>query len=184
MEILLPAFVLGCVLAYPKDGNIGEFFKSVPEKRMKILISAFFIFLVGVSMPEIGIENLAVSGGSVSFWNYKLGSLSIGILCLHVVVITFISNLGKMFPLFCYRKEVSLKERLALAIGLCPRGEVGAGVIIVALGLITHVDKSLMIVAMLSLALNLILTGPFIMIIKKLLSNGSSGTAKEFKAPV
>ena len=47
--------------------------------------------------------------------------------------ITLLSNLGKMFPLFCYRKEVHWRHRLAVAIGMWPRGEVGAGVLVISL---------------------------------------------------
>ena len=52
---------------------------------------------------------------------------------LHVLIITIISNIGKMFPAFCYRKEVHWRERLAVAIGMWPRGEVGAGVLVISL---------------------------------------------------
>ena len=38
-----------------------------------------------------------------------------------MVVLTVLVNLGKMFPVFCYRRQASWKERLALAIGLWPR---------------------------------------------------------------
>jgi hypothetical protein len=36
------------------------------------------------------------------------------------------ANLGKMFPLLVYRQEASWRERLAISIGMWPRGEVGA----------------------------------------------------------
>lgn len=166
IEILLPAFVLGCILAFPKKINIHDFFEHPPEKTIKFLVGAVFIFLVGVSMPDIGISQMTAE----NFWDNKIGNLRLSTICWHVLAITVLSNIGKMFPIFCYRKEASFKERFALALGLCPRGEVGAGVIIVALGLTTHIDKSLIVVAMLSLALNLILTGPIIMIIKKMLA--------------
>lgn len=172
LEILLPAFVLGCILAYPdKKTQTHNFFEYPPEKTVKLLIGALFLFFVGLSMPSIEITpNVAFSTSSMSwnFWNYKIGALSISAIFWHVLALTLLSNLGKMFPLFCYRKEANWKERLSLSLGMCPRGEVGAGVIILALGLVTHIDQTLIIIAMLSLALNLILTGPFIMIIKKL----------------
>ena len=41
--------------------------------------------------------------------------------------------LGKMFPVFCYRTEATLRTRVALSLGMCPRGEVGAGVIVISL---------------------------------------------------
>lgn len=162
IEILLPAFVVGCILAYPKEG-IHAFFNRRSERLAKYVIAAIFMFFVGMSMPAIeGILNSDTSG------------ISVKQVIFHVAAITVLSNVGKMFPLFCYRKEASLRERLALSIGMCPRGEVGAGVIIVSLGIITHIDKSLIIIAMLSLIVNLILTGPFIIIIKKLLSNNKN----------
>lgn len=39
-----------------------------------------------------------------------------------------------MFPFFCYRKEATIRERLALSIAIFPRGEVGAGVLVVSMG--------------------------------------------------
>lgn len=158
IEILLPAFVVGCILAYPKMG-IHAFLKRRAEGIAKWVIAAIFMLFVGMSMPPI--ENM--------LYSHTSSGISIKQIILHVIAITVLSNIGKMFPLFCYRKEASLKERLALSIGMCPRGEVGAGVIIVSLGIITHIDKSLIIIAMLSLIVNLILTGPFIIMIKKLL---------------
>jgi hypothetical protein len=71
-----------------------------------------------------------------------------------------------MVPAFCYRQEASWKERLALAIGMWPRGEVGAGVLVVSLGY--GLGGPMMTVAMLSLALNLILTGAFILVVRRL----------------
>jgi thiol:disulfide interchange protein len=47
-----------------------------------------------------------------------------------------------------------------------PRGEVGAGVLILSLGY--GIGGPLIVVAALSLALNLVLTGAFIAIVKKL----------------
>lgn len=172
LEILLPAFVFGCVLAYPdKKTSLHGFFERSSEKMVKLLIGAVFIFLVGLSMPiiEISQDVIPKHSGKLNLWEYKIGTLSISTILWHVLAITLLSNLGKMFPLFCYRKEVGWKERLALSLGMCPRGEVGAGIIILALGLVAHLDQSLIVIAMLSLALNLILTGPLIMFIKKLL---------------
>lgn len=174
LEILLPAFVFGCVLAFPnRMKSVHRFFQRPVEKRVKLLVGATFIFLVGLSMPiiEITQETSPSEPGNLEFLEYKIGALSVGAVLWHVLVITFLSNLGKLFPLFCYRKEVGWKERLALSLGMCPRGEVGAGIIILALELVTHLDPALIVIAMLSLALNLILTGPLIMLIKKLLTS-------------
>lgn len=71
-----------------------------------------------------------------------------------------------MFPAFCYRREAHWRERLACAIGMWPRGEVGAGVLIISLSY--GIGGPIVTVAMLSLALNLLLTGVFIYAVKKL----------------
>lgn len=55
------------------------------------------------------------------------------VLIVHVIVVTLLSNLGKMFPLFFYRDR-QLEERLALSVGMFTRGEVGAGIIVIAMG--------------------------------------------------
>lgn len=85
---------------------------------------------------------------------------------MHVLVITILSNLGKMFPAFCYRREAHWRERLAVAIGMWPRGEVGAGVLVISLSY--GIGRPIVTVAMLSLALNLLLTGVFIYVVKRL----------------
>ncbi len=176
LEILLPAFVLGCMLAFPSKKNSPHgLLDNRPEKTAKTLIGALFVFLVGLSMPIIEMtHDVASNHEKLSLWEYKIGALSASFIPWHVLAITLLSNLGKMFPLFCYRREAGWKERLALSLGMCPRGEVGAGIIILAVGLVTHIDQSLIVIAMLSLALNLILTGPLIIIIKKLISSSLS----------
>jgi len=87
---------------------------------------------------------------------------------VHVAALTVLINLGKMFPLLCYRREAHWKERLALAIALWPRGEVGAGVLIVSLSF--GIGGPIVTVALLCLALNLILTGVFIVAVKRLVT--------------
>ena len=43
----------------------------------------------------------------------------------HVVIVSLLSNIGKLCPMFFYRDR-KLSERLALSIGMFTRGEVGA----------------------------------------------------------
>lgn len=159
LEVLLPAFVLGCMLKRPKghdphidDAREGhlEGLEDPGEQRIAMIVTAIFMVLVGLSMPPI-------SSGDIQ-WSVLLG---------HVLLITLLSNMGKMFPLACYRKEATLRERLALSIAMFPRGEVGAGVLVVSMsyGLIGPAIT----VATLSLALNLLLTGVFIAAVKKLI---------------
>ena len=56
-----------------------------------------------------------------------------GVIALHVLIVSLLSNIGKLFPVFFYRDR-KFSERLALSIGMFTRGEVGAGVIFIALG--------------------------------------------------
>lgn len=146
LEVLLPAFVLGCMLKKP------VVHEDPIEHHVSTSISAVFMVLVGLSMPVIHTEDVK--------WS---------LLGIHVLLITLLSNIGKMFPLFCYSKEATLRERLALSIAMFPRGEVGAGVLVISIsyGFI----GTTVTVAALSLALNLLLTGLFIGIVKKLIGN-------------
>ena len=90
------------------------------------------------------------------------------LIAIHVLIVTFISNLGKMFPAMCYRKEAHWRERLALAIGMWPRGEVGAGVLVISMSY--GIGGPIITIAMLSLALNLLMTGLFIYAVKRLIA--------------
>jgi len=166
IEVLLPAFVLGCVMARPigqdphrddmREGH-QEGPESPDEQKAATIISAIFMVLVGLSMPAISLE----SGN----WSW---------IVIHVLVITALSNIGKMFPLFVYRKEARFKERLAICVGMWPRGEVGAGVLIISLGY--GIGGDMVTVAALSLALNLLFTGVFIIIVKRLLGSTPSSS--------
>jgi Kef-type K+ transport system membrane component KefB len=160
IEVLLPAFVLGCMLARPAGAephrdDTREGHQEGPEgsreQQVSTIVSAVFMVLVGLSMPRIG--------GAEGEW---------GALLLHTLALTVLSNLGKMFPVLCYRKEATFRERLALCVGMWPRGEVGAGVLLVSLGY--GIGGTMVGAATLSLALNLLLTGVFILIVKRLIT--------------
>lgn len=71
------------------------------------------------------------------------------------MAVSVLSNLGKLVPLFFYRDR-KVSERLALSIGMFTRGEVGAGVIFIALGY--SLGGPALIISVLTLVLNLILT--------------------------
>jgi Kef-type K+ transport system membrane component KefB len=161
IEVLLPAFVIGCIIArstghdtHSNDARDGhqDSLESPQEQKVATIISAAFMVLVGLSMPPI-----------------ELGAKSWMWIAPHVLAITALANLGKMFPLFVYRKEAHWKERLAICISMWPRGEVGAGVLIVSLGY--GIGGQMITVAALSLALNLLLTGVFIAVVKSLLGS-------------
>jgi Kef-type K+ transport system membrane component KefB len=147
VEVLLPAFVLGVVLAHRGT----EHDHGGPDERAATAVSAAFMVLVGLSMPRV-----------------TLGESSAWALAGHTLALTVVANLGKMFPAFTYRREATFRERLALAVGMWPRGEVGAGVLVVSIGY--GIGGAMITVAALSLALNLLLTGVFIAVVKRLLA--------------
>jgi len=163
IEVLLPAFVLGCMLARPQgadphsdDAREGhqEGPEGATEQLAATAISAVFMVLVGLSMPRLSLEG---------------SGLTLNELVLHVLAVTAVANLGKMFPLFCYRKEATWRERLAICVGMWPRGEVGAGVLVVSMSY--AIGGPMVAVAAISLALNLLLTGVFIIAVKWLLKD-------------
>lgn len=155
IEVLLPAFILGMVM----KTNHNE---SKSDHSAANMISYIFMFLVGISMPVFmgQIHTVSVSDAGV-----VMPDLSWGEIAIHVVVVSMLSNLGKMVPMFYYRDR-SLRERLALSIGMFTRGEVGAGIIFIAIGY--NIGGPLLAISVLTIVLNLILTGFFIMIVKKL----------------
>ncbi len=160
IEVLLPAFLLGCMIKqHPHEPVIvpGEDPPGTsPEETAGFVISCGFLFLVGLSLP-------AAFGEAATI---KL-DITLGQLIFHVLMVTILANLGKMFVVFCYRKQATLTERFAVAVAMFPRGEVGAGVLAVSLSY--GIQGTFVTVAFLSLALNLILTGFFILIVKGLL---------------
>lgn len=157
IEVLLPAFVLGMIMrSKHSDCPI--------EAKISSFISYLFMLLVGLSTPLfIGVDFSAVVSDKVI--STVLPPMSWGEIAYHVVIVTALSNLGKMFPLFFYRDRAVI-ERLALSIGMFTRGEVGAGIIFIAIGY--NLGGPLLIISLLTIVLNLLLTGFFVIIVKKL----------------
>ena len=157
IEVLLPAFVLGMVMKH-KDIDTAW------ERKASTGISFIFMFLVGMSMPPLqgislpGDIGLASITGSQEMMPWAL-------IIVHVVIVSLLSNVGKLFPVFFYRDR-KLSERLALSIGMFTRGEVGAGVIFIALGY--NLGGPALVISVLTIVLNLILTGIFVLWVKKL----------------
>ncbi len=156
IEVLLPAFILGVVM---KTKHID----SDTEENISTAISYIFMFLVGLSMPQfIGVDMAAAAeANEVS----SLPMMSWGTIALHVLIVSLLSNIGKLMPLAFYRDR-KFSERLALSIGMFTRGEVGAGVIFIALSY--NLGGPLLLISVLTIVLNLLLTGVFIMIVKRL----------------
>lgn len=158
IEVLLPAFVLGMVM---KPQHI----ESRTEEKVSTAISYFFMFLVGVSMPQfIGLDMKSQPANPDSV-TASLPMMSWGMIAVHVVVVSLLSNIGKLMPLAFYRDR-KFSERLALSIGMFTRGEVGAGVIFIAISY--NLGGPLLLISVLTIVLNLILTGGFVMLVKKL----------------
>lgn len=211
MEVLLPAFVWGCVLRHGKHEHvIPDAQPDEPSgKRIGTVISAAFMLLVGLSMPAVigsarpadastltaagGVAptSVAASGGDApptvtesspqpagepdysgphghTYLTDHVPPMGWGMIIAHTLAVTVLANLGKMFPALCYRREAHWRERLALAIGMWPRGEVGAGVLVVSVGY--GIGGPAVTIAMLSLALNLVLTGGFVILVKRLIA--------------
>lgn len=145
LGVLLPAFAWGCILIHHGGSESDD-----PHSGLDQSLKALFMFLVGCSLPPL-------TGGRLP-WTTTAG---------HVLALTVLSNLGKCVPMLFYRREATLRERLALSIAMFPRGEVGAGVLLVALGY--GVSAQSVMLAGLSLALNLLLTGVFIWAAARLL---------------
>lgn len=158
IEVLLPAFVLGMVM---KPQHI----ESRTEEKVSTAISYFFMFLVGVSMPQfIGLDMNSQQANPDSV-TASLPMMSWGMIAVHVVVVSLLSNIGKLMPLAFYRDR-KFSERLALSIGMFTRGEVGAGVIFIAISY--NLGGPLLLISVLTIVLNLILTGGFVMLVKEL----------------
>ncbi len=162
IEVLLPAFVLGMII---KPNHSTTRF----EESVSTTISYLFMFLVGMSAPLfVGVDFAAQAGDSVIA---SVGAMGWGEIAIHVGVVTLLSNLGKMLPMLFYRDR-SLIERLALSIGMFTRGEVGAGIIFVSIGY--GLGGALLAISLLSLLLNLILTGFFVVLVKWLISRAEA----------
>lgn len=158
IEVLLPAFILGMIMKHKE-------IDTPMEHKISTGISFLFMFLVGMSMPHfIGVNFAETQTGEYSVTGSQ-EMMSWGMITLHVLIVSLLSNVGKLFPVFFYRDR-KFSERLALSIGMFTRGEVGAGVIFIALGY--NLGGPALVISVLTIVLNLILTGIFVLWVKKL----------------
>ena len=155
IEVLLPAFIFGMII---KNRHIG----GKREERVAALVSLLFMLLVGMSMPLIDMNGTAPITDSKSLIA-TMPMMSGWEIALHVVAVTILSNIGKLAPMLFY-KDRSVIERLALSVGMFTRGEVGAGVIFIALGY--NIGGPVLLISVLALVLNLVLTVAFVTIVK------------------
>jgi Sodium/hydrogen exchanger family len=188
LEVLLPAFILGSLMARSPQTDFRadhtgtsqkQGLDNPQEQQITTLMSACFMALVGLSLPPLlGLTQARTDAGTIAPLKFEgvppdvLARLQHfpgwGIIAIHVMIVSALSNLGKMAPAFCYGREASRRERLALSIGMWPRGEVGAGVLVISL---SHgISDTVLTVAVLSLALNLLCSGIFVLAVKKLIA--------------
>jgi Kef-type K+ transport system membrane component KefB len=170
LEVLVPAFALGCVIKSDHLHGSAEFgaaeakpraHEPVAQALLDWSIKGGFMLLAGMALPPL-----------------QLGDMGIATGLAHLVLITIVINIGKCLPLAAYSQEATLRERLALSIGMFPRGEVGIGVLLASLDMfrqenilsLTAVQESMTLGA-LSLALNLALSGLFLILVIRLLRN-------------
>lgn len=158
IEVLLPAFVLGMVMKHKEIDTAWE-------RKASTGVSFIFMFLVGMSMPPL--QGISLSGDAAGVVSVTGSQEMIPwvLIIIHVIMVSLLSNVGKLFPVFFYRDR-KLSERLALSIGMFTRGEVGAGVIFIALGY--NLGGPALVISVLTIVLNLILTGIFVLWVKKL----------------
>ncbi len=199
IEVLLPAFVLGTIISkkYNKvklhNGLKEDILELKDEQKISFYISAIFMVLVGLSMPLLeGVSDFFVTqqidkdivdsylkGSETSVFKGDIKeSFELSTVLIHVLIVTLLSNIGKIVPAFVYRKEATWKERLAVALAMFPRGEVGAGVLIISMSY--GIGGIIVTVSMLSLALNLLLTGLFIVGVKALIKGKENAPIKEY----
>lgn len=176
---------------HPKEDKDDEFEDDngkdetlTTEEIVQFYISASFMLLVGLSMPsiiktpdsstahrmlaELDIPRLlSESSSSNSKQSIPNDAISPIMYVVHILVCSALLVIGKLFPTFCYSSEATFNERLALSVGMCPRGEVGAGVIMISLGY--GITGPILIISVMTLALNLVSTGMFISIVVMLL---------------
>jgi hypothetical protein len=174
LEVLLPAFALGCLIKSDHLHGSAEFdphargadpYNREWEDLLDRFIKGAFMLLAGMALPPI-----------------QFGLMGAGGVLIHVLLLTFLMNVGKCVPLAAYRDEAKVKERAALSLGMFPRGEVGIGVLLVSLDIFYQTGsldvpgiRESISVAGLSLALNLCLTGLFILAVLRLLKDTHVG---------
>lgn len=158
IEVLLPAFVLGMIMKHKE-------IHSETELKVSSFISFLFMFLVGMSMPCFLDLGSAVAEEVPKSFTASQPMMEWELIAVHVFIVSVLSNLGKICPVMFYRDR-KLSERLALSVGMFTRGEVGAGIIFIAISY--NLGGPVLVISVLTLVVNLILTGLFVVWVKKL----------------
>lgn len=173
LEVLVPAFALGCVIKsdhlhgsaeYAATSHATSVHEATWQGFVDSGIKGGFMLLAGMALPPI-----------------QLGGMGLVAVVAHVILITIVSNIGKCLPIAAYTSEATARERLALSVAMFPRGEVGIGVLLVSLEIFRQQNlldfsavQQSMAIGALSLALNLALTGLFITVVIHLLARNQA----------
>jgi len=173
VAVLIPSFTLGCVTYDPKM-ETSQSYKHIEielteefiERQeyidshapcMETFMGCAFMFFVGLSMPSLN----------------SLGSMSHSAVIFHVVAINILMLLGKLIICFFYSNETSKTQRIALGLAMCPRGEIGASVIIITIQTLKgKIDDAYLGVVVLSVIMNLVTSCGLIVYVKKLAARG------------
>jgi len=179
---------------------IAERISRIDEHKVNTIISATFMLFVGLSMPPLvdvddgdGSHRMLAEAGcdeshrmlaeTKNYGNTTVPpdeeTMAAGTLIFHVAMVSLLMIVGKMFPCCVYRDEANFKTRLALSLGMCPRGEVGAGVIVISLAF--GIEGDAISIAVIALAVNLVLSSLFILTVKTLAGTQGEGVALEAK---
>merc|ERR1712107_524397 len=99
-------------------------------------------FFVGLSMPGLT----------------ALNGMTTTAVIFHVSALNILMLLGKMIIYFFYSNETNKTMRLALGLAMCPRGEIGASVIIITQTLSGKIDAAYLGIVVLTVIMNLVLS--------------------------
>jgi len=169
VAVLIPSFTLGCVTYDPKmetsqsykhiEIELSEEFIERQEyidshaPCMETFMGCAFMFFVGLSMPSLT----------------ALKTITTSALIFHVVMINILMLLGKLIICFFYSNETTKTQRIALGLAMCPRGEIGASVIIITIQTLKdQIDPSYLGIVVLSVIMNLVSSCALIVYVKKL----------------
>lgn len=168
VEVLIPSFTLGCVTYDPKLETSQSYThieikltEELIEKEehadyaqcMETVMGCLFMFFVGLSMPSLS----------------ELGNISRTAVVFHVAMINIVMLLGKLLICFFYSNETNGLSRLALGLAMCPRGEIGASVVIITIQTLKgQIDVAYLGIVVLSVITNLVMSCVLIFSVKKL----------------
>merc|ERR1712137_936299 len=171
VAVLIPSFTLGCLTYDPKmetsqsykhiEIELSEKFIEQQEyidshaPCMETFMGCAFMFFVGLSMPGLG----------------ALGHIHVSAVVFHVAMINILMLLGKLLICFFYSDETDRTQRLALGLAMCPRGDIGASVIIITIQTLKgQINVAYLGIVVLSVITNLVLSCFLIVYVKKLAS--------------